>query len=618
MLKLSKFCSTCQKVWDIPNGLLTRMSARTIEIVESYGYFQIDISAADGCKFCIFLRQVRHLVQDPRWDPDDRTQLRICWFDNDLFIEGSPYFLHQVVSSKIPDRHQVSFDRIRSWLQVCDEECHLPKPGASCIDRLRALNGWFINVDKRCISKLPDIKEYAALSYVWGGVEQPVLDSKNIEKLQQPGALDKTFACSQTIKDAMHICRKIGVQYLWADALCIQQDSLYRRTHIQNMDVIYICASFTIVAADSQNANHGIHGISLKRNQLPHFEHGSQSAVLSSDTVYEWLLSSEWGKRGWTYQEAIFSRRLLVFAECFSYLICPLTVKREDCYERDLGTRNTDYREFKYLELPDFSSPLQNTNLYESYVKGYVTRTLTKEEDMLNAFNGIMTFLQPLYGEFWYGLPQQQFLKALSWSCLAPLKRRNKFPSWSWAGWIYPRKASLNFLDADGHEPTVMFYRLNDFKQLVPYQIVPSKLCLDRTTLSESDLWVIMREFKMIKSPLETLLVFETTVLRLTIRRDSQEDTTKEAEYEILNNEYRGRALIDSNWEKGQEVGKEIEVDFAIMGSRSFSMSILTLVLDWDGSVAYRIGVAKLWEERYHDIGKKAAKKAYHKTIILG
>jgi hypothetical protein len=64
---------------------------------------------------------------------------------------------------------------------------------------------------------------YAALSYVWGG-SQPMLLQKNLMYMQQAGALDVLGACSQTIRDAMLICRRTGVRYLWVGCLKMEEN----------------------------------------------------------------------------------------------------------------------------------------------------------------------------------------------------------------------------------------------------------------------------------------------------------------------------------------------------------------------------------------------------------
>jgi hypothetical protein len=52
-----------------------------------------------------------------------------------------------------------------------------------------------------------------------------------------------------TIADAILFCSKLGVRYLWCDALCIEQDNLEDEGIFEVMGEIYKGAYFTIVNA---------------------------------------------------------------------------------------------------------------------------------------------------------------------------------------------------------------------------------------------------------------------------------------------------------------------------------------------------------------------------------
>jgi hypothetical protein len=64
---------------------------------------------------------------------------------------------------------------------------------------------------------------------------------------------------------------------------------------------------------------------------------------------------------------------------------------------------------------------------------------MTKDEDALNAFTGVLQRLETMYdtGFFW-GLPQADFQWGLLWQAQTQPRRRLGFPSWSWAGWRCP------------------------------------------------------------------------------------------------------------------------------------------------------------------------------------
>lgn len=65
---------------------------------------------------------------------------------------------------------------------------------------------------------------YVALSYCWGppGSQTLMTRMDNIDKNTHHLNLE---ALSKTIQDAIAFTRKLGIRYLWVDALCIIQDS---------------------------------------------------------------------------------------------------------------------------------------------------------------------------------------------------------------------------------------------------------------------------------------------------------------------------------------------------------------------------------------------------------
>ena len=105
-------------------------------------------------------------------------------------------------------------------------------------------------------------------------------------------------------------------------------------------------------------------------------------------------------------------------------------------------------------------------------VSSYLVRKLGKENDILNAFVGLVGAFTPVLGQFWCGLPESPLGRALSWRVNQgfPVRRRLGFPSWSWAGWFYQidAKASGNMFSIYTKElhSAVSFYVLNHLSKL--------------------------------------------------------------------------------------------------------------------------------------------------------
>lgn len=164
----------------------------------------------------------------------------------------------------------------------------------------------------------PHEARYVALSYVWGKTQQLLLNSNTVERLTSRDGLSEDHSdISKTIIDAMKVTSLLGFSYLWIDALCIKQDDPNNKScQIANMDRIYSCASLIIVSTDP-DPSHGIPGFrqtSRSSKQavctFPEVQLVSALPVLSQA-----LWSSVWDGRGWTLQEKVLSKRLLIFTE---------------------------------------------------------------------------------------------------------------------------------------------------------------------------------------------------------------------------------------------------------------------------------------------------------------
>jgi hypothetical protein len=96
---------------------------------------------------------------------------------------------------------------------------------------------------------------WAALSYVWGGDQIIKTTVSSLSKMNESFAI-RTLP--QTLQDAFTVCRKIGLQYLWIDCLCIVQDDeddLARE--LATMPQIYQRAWVTISASTANHVDTG-------------------------------------------------------------------------------------------------------------------------------------------------------------------------------------------------------------------------------------------------------------------------------------------------------------------------------------------------------------------------
>lgn len=227
----------------------------------------------------------------------------------------------------------VGFEACAAWLTMC-EDCH---PATHRNTKSKANQLRLIDTEDNCVSKVQLPCRYVCLSYVWGGVKQTTLNSQTKPILEQKNGLQSAFLdLSQTIKDAIIATRKLGIRYLWIDALCNQQDDATDlSSNIANMDAIYGNAVLTIVASTNSNPTQGLPGVS----SVPRAKEANYAVIqgmLLAVAMHDYrkplmeLNDSLWNTRAWTFQERYLSQRMLIFTDSEAMFVCPHSVMFED------------------------------------------------------------------------------------------------------------------------------------------------------------------------------------------------------------------------------------------------------------------------------------------------
>ncbi|KAK4448392.1 heterokaryon incompatibility protein-domain-containing protein [Podospora aff. communis PSN243] len=335
----------------------------------------------------------------------------------------------------MPGEHSIDSSVLRCWLSGCRDiepngSLHYSLPDIRLIDAVKGL----------VTDVLSSPPSYAALSYVWGGAKNLMLTSETMAMLQTPGTLtDSNQDLPLTIRDAILTCQLLDLKYLWVDSLCLEQDSPSKRLAIRQMDALYGCAQLTIVAADGSDAENGLPGI------RPHPQRRQRTVrvterVTLAHTLPAFTSSVYWGTwntRGWTYQERILSNRKLYFTADQAFYECPHGVNRED----------------SLYHIHFLQQRLTNHEIYVRVVGQFTVRTLSYEQDVEAAFEGVSNFLsQRIFNSspLLFGMPLCCIDAALLWVPSGQQERRRQpsgspkhpfphspifFPSWSWMGW---------------------------------------------------------------------------------------------------------------------------------------------------------------------------------------
>lgn len=303
------------------------------------------------------------------------------------------------------------------------------------------------------------------LSYVWG---KPKDQSVGQARLESPAPELLPQDLPATIEDAIKVTLALGYDYLWVDRYCLSKSSEDFHAQLRQMDKIYAGSALTIIAAAGSDGSYGLPGVSRQRVANRPFHVGRQ--ILCSTPLFsrETPESTTWSSRGWTYQEGLLSTRRLVFTDTQFYYECQERSRMEGWlapehmfWRRDEESAGSwcDY----FNKIPDpglFSTINGHVKSVLSRIEALTKRSLTYEDDVLNALLGIFALLrqdknipysgiQHLWGPPYFGydanfrrdrtpltVSLSRFVNNLSWDVGNPVRRRVGFPIWSWTVWI--------------------------------------------------------------------------------------------------------------------------------------------------------------------------------------
>ncbi|KAF1996468.1 HET-domain-containing protein [Amniculicola lignicola CBS 123094] len=324
---------------------------------------------------------------------------------------------------------------------------------------------------------------YAALSYVWGAKKRREtflgLVDEEVDKSYLPHRLPRT------IEDAVTIVKKLGLRYLWVDRYCIEQVHSFDKKHqINQMANIYNRAVVTLCALGDHD-DLGLPGVSMERNSMATFKANGSSftACPAPGALQKSLSESVWSTRGWTYQEALLSRRCIFFTEEQIFLVCRASCQSESVSQSSPLQQNTTL----WGQMTNIFSTVLDLEVrwsmddrlkFNDHTQHYQKRHFTLDDDALAAFKGILSVAsnQSYYGilrfESPYILPDDGvitaklpkwrdpdflikagFASGLVWEVERHLSAgtdghnlRQTVPSWSWVSRRYalPRFTALN------------------------------------------------------------------------------------------------------------------------------------------------------------------------------
>ncbi|KAK4198322.1 heterokaryon incompatibility protein-domain-containing protein [Triangularia verruculosa] len=354
----------------------------------------------------------------------------------------------------------INLDKVNSWKRDCESGEYPHGPECFINYDFPKSMAWLIDTWNQClVPATPDLS-YVAVSYVWGQKAMLMTKRANLSDHQEDGVFDRLAALiPATIRNAISLVPLIGERYLWVDSLCIVQDEdEAKHAQIRDMAEIYGRALLTIVAADGDDADHGLRGIpgiSKPRQLHPEFRLSSKISIRVSHNMA--LGRTTWARRGWTWQELNFSQRRLTFVDGSVRWRCSRSFHLEDNVpDADFNTDQDGDLPYPLDQICRSKVATGDPSLedLEWDIMAYNQRILTYDEDVLPAFEGTLaTYTQTHFPRgFLYGMPISFLDLALLWytpthgsfsKCRQPTRRGWKCPPrWAWSGWkgkVYQR-----------------------------------------------------------------------------------------------------------------------------------------------------------------------------------
>lgn len=394
--------------------------------------------------------------------------------DGDLHLERSPTLLHNCIfnvftekGSRVAEKFEAtahtnissdeSFTQIRGWLQNCVQnhpECSHP---ASEFVPTRLLKVW-TSQGRRLIQLIESDGSpvrYTALSYCWGG-EQDVRTTRSTFSRHRTRINFQDLP--QTIRDAVVVTEKLGLEYLWVDALCIiQDDEEDRAREIDLMGHVYEKAEVTIMASRAEAVQAGfLQNLLSYGHEKPdwvfklHYRDlsGQLSPVVIAPTRFRTPVDYL-SARAWAFQERLFSYRILEYSSTCVHWSCQ---SQRDC-DRQGGKCSAAELE-KGIEifrgLPDHNSAVSIAT-WHNLVDAFSQKSLTLARDRLPAIAGIaerfgvLSDVGYLAGIWKSSLPSgllwivdKYALRSYADRAYQPRSSTYLAPSWSWASTTQP------------------------------------------------------------------------------------------------------------------------------------------------------------------------------------
>lgn len=370
------------------------------------------------------------VMLEPSDQPGGRILIEIFRASEHEALEV-PLGVSNMISRQPTDDYTI--DKVQGWIRGCVEKhSNCSRAHGFMPDRLvdLGISDDSLHIWQRGTNTEP--KPYIALSHCWGNPaihEVPLkLLSTNVAEFCKSVPWS---SLSATFKNAIQLCRRLDVRFLWIDSLCIVQDDKHDwRQQAALMAIIYQSAYVTVSASAAASGAEGLFrerpgtvcvlpGLHARRTfshmswQTPAVSYtGEEDAELPALT------------RAWCMQERLMSARVVHFSS------------NELCFECREGT----LCECGYCSgLPDrgevpWKAHFERIGDWYSLLTRYTACGITKGSDWLPALAGLAALNSRPSVRYCSGLWSDELLYGMTWHHLQPVAQRcpELGPSFSW------------------------------------------------------------------------------------------------------------------------------------------------------------------------------------------
>lgn len=354
------------------------------------------------------------------------------------------------------------------FMKKCLEECNTNHPGCKPQSRSTSSFSEHLTLPSRLIEVSDGIAtsirivdgfgrsgRYAAFSHRWVSGPRPQWVTLQ-DTIEQRRSWFSTVTLPASIVDAIKTTRRLQLDYVWIDSLCIIQDSEEDwNAEAAKMADVYANAHVTIFADAAKDDGHGFLGprkvfrstsitisdtaktqvvLQIRRSSPSAWNYPKGSLFVSDTRELSYL-----SKRAWILQERLLSRRKLHFGAHQVYWMCRECVIAEDGDLQDNWGIREESAITHVFKVQENMSTLESD--WTALIKMYSSLNLTHTEDKLPALSGLAKVFWGLtQDDYIAGIWKQSFATGLAWYVdirdledKSSRPTRYRAPSFSWA-----------------------------------------------------------------------------------------------------------------------------------------------------------------------------------------